>query len=161
MRGRPGLLAGLWLMLPWVGGCAGVTLVPRALDEAVKVEQMNLAFGPDGTGTLILILSVENPTVWNAKVTGVDFELRLDGRRYAVGTRGAGLMMSPGGQSGLWVAFPLSSQPTRDEGPPHLWRVDVRGGVALAFGEMVRLLPFRTERELRLPYFRPVEPEPE
>jgi hypothetical protein len=158
MRGRVWLGA---LVLAGSLGCAGLTLVPGALDQAVKVEQMSLAFEPEGSGGLTLRLVVENPTLWDARVTGVDFELLLDGRRYAVGTRGVSLMLASGASSSLLVSFPLRSAPTRADVTPHVWRVEVRGGVRLAFGDMVRLLPLDTGASLRLPFFRPVEPAPE
>ncbi len=146
----------LLLLLAWMAGCAGVTLRPHALDEAVRVEAVGLAFAPDGSGELTLRLEVENPTFWDAKVTGVDFELRLDGRRYAVGTRGVDeLPLAADERRTLTVSFPLRSAPG---GAPRTWRVEVGGGVALTFGETVRLLPFRAERSLRLQHFRPEVP---
>ncbi len=150
------------LVLPWLSGCAGVTLRPRALDEAVKVEEVGLAFTPEGAGELTLRLEVENPTFWDAEVTGVDFELRMDGRRYAVGTRGVSQPLASDERRTLTVSFPLRSEPTGSDVPPRTWRVEVGGGVALNFGgETVRLLPFRAERTLRLLYFRPVVLAPE
>ena len=149
------------LLLPWMAGCAGVTLRPHALDKAVRVEAVGLAFMPDGSGELTLRLEVENPTFWDGEVTGVDFELRLDGRRYAVGTRGVRLPLAADERKTLTVSFPLQSEPGGDEAPPRTWRVVVGGGVALAFGETVRLLPFRAERSVRLHAFRPVTPAPE
>jgi hypothetical protein len=148
----------LLLLLPWMAGCAGVTLRPHALDKAVRVEAVGLAFTPDGSGKLTLRLEVENPTFWDGEVTGVDFELRLDGRRYAVGTRGvSGLPLASDERRTLTVSFPLQSEPGGGEAP-RTWRVEVGGGVALAFGETVRLLPFRAERYLRLQHFRPGAP---
>ncbi|MFY0525426.1 hypothetical protein ACN28I_20540 [Archangium gephyra] len=106
-------------------------------------------------------LEVENPTFWDGEVTGVDFELRLDGRRYAVGTRGlSGLPLAADARRTLTVSFPLQSEPTTGEAP-RTWRVEVGGGVALAFGETVRLLPFRAERYVRLRNFKPGMPRPE
>lgn len=151
----------LLLLLGWASGCAGVTLRPHALDEAVRVEEVGLAFTPEGSGELTLRLAVENPTFWDAEVTGVDFELRLDGRRYAVGTRGVRLPLAADARETLTVSFPLRSEPGEDETPPRTWRVEVGGGVALAFGETVRLLPFRAERSVRLHSFRPVTPAPD
>jgi hypothetical protein len=151
----------LLLCLPWLAGCAGVTLRPHAMDEAVRVEEVGLAFAPDGAGELTLRLEVENPTFWDAVVTGVDFELRLDGRRYAVGTRGVHQPLASDERRTLTVSFPLRSEPAGTAVTPRAWRVEVGGGVALGFGETVRLLPFRAERTLRLPYFRPVVPTPE
>ncbi len=151
-------LALLVLVLPWLAGCAGVTLRPHALDEAVRVEEVGLAFTPDGSGALTLRLEVENPTFWEAEVTGVDIELRLDGRRYAVGTHGVrGMPLAPDERRTLTVSFPLLSEPVRDKAA-RMWRVEVGGGVALAFDEKVRLLPFRAERYLRLQHFRPLGP---
>ncbi len=75
------LLPPLSLLLLGLAGCAGVTLRPHALDQAVRVEQVGLVFNPKGEGELTLRLDVENPTVWVALVSGVDFELRLEGRR--------------------------------------------------------------------------------
>ncbi|WP_257453003.1 hypothetical protein [Archangium lipolyticum] len=150
------------LLLPWLSGCAGVTLRPHALDEAVKVEDVGLSFSPKGPGELTLRLEVENPTFWDAEVTGVDFELRMDGRRYAVGTRGVSLRLASDERRALTVSFPLQSEPGGAEVPPRTWRVEVGGGVALDFGgETVRLLPFRAERTLRLQYFRPMVLAPE
>ena len=147
-------LAPLLLLLPWLAGCAGVTLHPHAMDRAVRVEEMGLAFAPDGSGALTLRLEVENPTLWDGEVTGVDFELRLNGRRYAVGTRGvSGVPLASDERRTLTVSFPLQSEPSEDAAA-RTWRVEVGGGVALAFGETVRLLPFRAERSLRLPHFR-------
>lgn len=151
----------LLLLLPWASGCVGVTLRPHAMDEAVKVEELGLTFTPEGVGALNLRLAVENPTFWDAQVTGVDFALTLDGRRYAVGTRGLLLPLAADERKTLMVSFPLQSEPVVDEVAPRTWRVEVSGGVALAFGETVRLMPFRTERYVRLDSFRPVRPEPE
>ena len=157
-------MRGGWLGLTLLGGvlgCAGVSLRPGALDEAARVERMALSFGADGTGGLHLLLDVKNPTLWDAKVTGVDFELRLDGRRYTVGTRGASLLLGSGGRSSVWVFFPLRSTPTREEGRVRPWRVEVDGTVVLAFGEMSRRLPFHTETTQRLMSFKPLEAAPE
>lgn len=154
-------LALLLLLLPWASGCVGVTLRPHAMDEAVRVEEVGLAFTPEGLGELTLRLAVENPTFWDAEVTGVDFALRLDGRRYAVGTRGVRLPLAADERQTLTVSFPLQSEPVGDETPPpRTWRVEVGGGVALTFGETVRLMPFRAERFLRLRSFRPVKLKP-
>ena len=151
----------LGVLLPWLAGCAGVTLRPHALDQAVRVEEVGLAFTPKGDGQLTLRLDVENPTFWDAQVTGVDFELLLDGRRYAVGTRGlSGLPLAADERRTLTVSFPLESEPAAGD-PPRTWRVEVGGGVALTFGETVRLLPFRAERYVRLQSFRPGMPRPE
>jgi hypothetical protein len=153
----------LLLLLPLaMAGCAGgVTLRPNALDEAVRVEEMGLAFTPEGPGALTLRLAVENPTFWDAQVTGVDFELRLDGRRYAVGTRGVQQALAADERRTLTVSFPLQSEPGGAEAPARTWHVEVGGGVALAFGETVRLLPFRAERTVRLQHFRPTAPAQE
>jgi hypothetical protein len=154
------LLVPLWLVT-WASGCAGMALRPQALDEAVRVEEMDLTFTPTGSGALTLRLEVENPTFWDAEVRGVDFELHLDGRRYAVGTRGVVLPLASDERRTLTVSFPLWTEPSDTfESPPRTWRVQVGGGVALAFGETVRLLPFRAERSLRLVNFR-LEPPSE
>ena len=151
----------LLLLLPWLSGCAGVTLRPHAMDEAVKVEAVGLAFTPEGSGELTLRLAVENPTLWDAEVTGVDFELRMDGRRYAVGTRGVQLSLAADERRTLTVSFPVRFEPGGAEVSPRTWWVEVGGGVALAFGETVRLMPFRAERSLRLHHFRPTVPAAE
>jgi len=147
------------VLLPGLLSCVGVTLNPRALDEAVRVEQVALAFTPKGAGTLTLRLAVENPTAWDAQVTGVDYELRLDGRRYAVGTRGARVTLDSEQRHTLTVSFPLKSEPTEPETPSRAWHVEVGGGVALRFrDDTVRLMPFKAERYLRLEHFRPLAP---
>jgi hypothetical protein len=158
MRGR------LWpwaLLLPWVAACAGVSLRPHAVDEAVRVEEVGLAFTPEGAGALTLRLAVENPTLWDAVATGVDFHLALDGRRYAVGTRGVSLPLAAGARRTLTVSFPLQAERAEPEAPLRTWQVEVDGGVALTFGESVRLFPFRAERLLRLRHPRPASPASE
>ncbi len=151
----------LLLLLPWISGCVGVTLRPHAMDHAVRVEEVGLSFTPDGAGALTLRLDVENPTFWDAEVTGVDFELRLDGRRYAVGTRGVQSPLASDARRVLAVSFPLRCEPTAAEGRTRAWRVELGGAVALAFGERIRLLPFHAERSLRLAHFRPLHLEPD
>jgi hypothetical protein len=155
------LLSPLSLLLLGLAGCAGVTLRPHALDQAVRVEQVGLVFNPQGEGELTLRLDVENPTFWDAQVTGVDFELRLDGRRYAVGTRGVSEPLASDARRTLTVSFPLQSEPSSPEAPTRTWLVEVRGGVALSFEETVRLMPFRAERRVRLEHFRPGVPASE
>jgi len=149
------LLLVLSLLPLWLSGCAGVTLRPHALDKAVRVEAVGLAFNPKGEGELTLRLEVENPTFWDAEMTGVDFELRLDGRRYAVGTRGVSQKLAADERRTLTVSFPLRSEPSSPEAPTRTWLVEVGGGVALTFGDTVRLMPFRAERRVRLEHFRP------
>ena len=149
------------LLLPGVAGCAGMTLRPDALDEAVRVVDLGLSFSPSGVGVLSVTLDVGNPTFWDAEFTGVDFELTLDGQRYAVGTRGVQEPLASDARRTLAVSFPLRCEPTADEGRTRAWRVEVGGTVALAFGERIRLLPFRAERYLRLAHFRPLHLEPD
>ena len=90
-------------LLPGLAGCAGMTLRPNALDEAVRVEDLTLTFTPEGAGTLEVRLDTSNPTLWDAHITGVDFELLLDGRRYAVGKRSSGLITSRSRSVATWV----------------------------------------------------------
>jgi hypothetical protein len=149
------------LLVPGLGGCAGLTLRPSALDEAVAVRTLSLAFTPDGVGSLRLALDVDNPTAWDADVTGVDFSLKLEGRRYAVGTRGVRRALASRARQALEVSFPLRCEPTGSSTPARVWWVRVEGAVALAFGETVRRLPFRAERYPRLAHFRPLRLEPE
>ena len=149
------------LLVPGLGGCAGFTLRPSALDEAVGVRELSLAFAPDGTGSLQLALDVDNPTVWDAVATGVDFSLALRGRRYAVGTRGVRLELGAHSRHDLRVSFPLRCEPTGSSTPARTWWVRVEGSVALAFGETVRRLPFRAERWDRIAHFRPLRLEPQ
>jgi hypothetical protein len=151
----------LLLLALGMAGCAGTTLRPHAMDEAVRVEEVDLAFTPKGPGTLTLRLEVVNPTFWDAQVTGVDFELRMDGRRYAVGTRGVQMPLAADERRTFTVSFPLQSEPGGAEAPVRTWHVEVGGGVALAFGETVRLMPFRAERTVRLQNFQPSAPAQE
>jgi hypothetical protein len=138
-----------------------MTLRPGALDEAVRVADLRLSFTPSGAGELSATLDVGNPTFWDAEITGVDFELTLDGQRYAVGTRGVQEPLASDARRTLAVSFPLRCEPTAAEGRTRAWRVELGGTVALAFGERTRLLPFRAERYLRLAHFRPLHLEPD
>jgi hypothetical protein len=150
------------LLLPGVAGCVGMTFRPNALDEAVRVEEFRLSFTDKGEGELSLFLDVSNPTFWDATVTGVDFELALDGRRYAVGTRGLLSPVMTSNESRVFVVhFPLRCEPTADAGRSRAWRVEVKGSVGLSFGERVRRMPFHAGRDLRLVHFRPLRVAPD
>ncbi|ATB31323.1 hypothetical protein [Melittangium boletus] len=151
------------LLVPGLAGCAGVTLRSGALDEAARVRELGLAFTPKGSGALSLALDVDNPTLWDAVITGVDYTLRLDGRRYAVGTRGVQETLASRERRALSLSFPLNSEPTGLNGAEaRTWWVQVEGTVVLAFaGSTVRRMPFQAERFLRLPHFRPIHLEPE
>ncbi|MFP2901014.1 hypothetical protein, partial [Corallococcus sp. 4LFB] len=98
-------LAGLFLL----SGCLGVVpFRPRAYDEAVRVEAVDLAFTRDGSGALTLKLQVRNPSSDAATLTRVDFDLRVDGRRVATGEQVLGVPLDGEGEVPLEVYFPLA-----------------------------------------------------
>jgi hypothetical protein len=143
-------------------GCLGVVpFQPRAYDDAVRVEAVDLAFTKDGAGHLDLRLAVRNPSSDAATLTRVDFELRVDGRRFAVGEQGVAVPLDPDGKVPLEVRFPLASQ--RATGTPDdvEHRVELRGGVLLRFGGTERRAPFQDTRVLRLPWAPLAEPDPD
>ncbi len=149
-------------LVPGLVGCAGVSLRSDALDDAVRVEDVTLVFTPKGEGSLTLVLDVDNPSAWDATLSGVDYTLRLDGRRYAVGTRGEALALAARAHQSLTVSFPLVCEPQVSQARTRSWRVAVDGAVALTFaGHTVRRLPFRDQRYLRLAHFQPLQLKPE
>lgn len=146
-----------------LSGCLGVVpFQPRAYDEAARVEAVDLAFAKDGSGRLGLRLAVRNPASDAASLTRVDFELRVDGRRFAVGEQAVTVPLDPGGTTTLDVRFPLASQRATG-GPQEVERrVEVRGGVVLRFGGGTeRRAPFQDTRMLRLPWVPLAEPDPD
>lgn len=150
-------------LVPGLVGCAGVSLRSDALDDAVRVRDVTLVFTPKGEGSLTLVLDVDNPSAWDATLSGVDYTLRLDGRRYAVGTRGEALALAARAHQSLTVSFPLVCEPQGASlARTRSWRVAVDGAVALTFaGHTVRRLPFRDQRDLRLARFQPLQLKPE
>lgn len=148
-----------WLLalctLGWLTGCAGVTLAPHALDRAVHVQEVALDFAPTGEGSLRLRLQVANPTLADAVATGVDYELAVEGRSYAAGTRRVRLELPAGAQHSLEVAFPLLAVPAAPQAPERAVHVALRGSVALLFQDMERRLPFRSEQVLRVAHLKP------
>ncbi|HVG62191.1 MAG TPA: hypothetical protein VNA24_26740, partial [Hyalangium sp.] len=84
-----------WVLL---SGCRGVPLRPEAYEAAARVKALDLRFAPDGSGLLTLKLEVRNPTSDLALMTGVDFELAVDGRRMAVGLQEVEVALGEEGQ---------------------------------------------------------------
>jgi hypothetical protein len=140
-----------------LSGCLGTTpLRPRAYAEAVRVESVAVDFRSDGSGVLDLALDVGNPSSDAATVSSVDFELRVDGRRVAVGAQQVAAALAPDARLPLRVLFPLASERATG-GPEPLPRdVRVRGGVVLRFGGTERRAPFEDARVLPLAWVPPL-----
>ncbi|MBZ4415012.1 hypothetical protein [Myxococcus sp. RHSTA-1-4] len=158
MRARRAVLA--LLCGGVLSGCLGsVPFRPRAYDEAVRVESVAVDFRPEGSGVLDLALEVSNPSSDAATLASVDFELRVDGRRVAVGSQQVASALGPDARLPLRVLFPLATDPVTgagaDAGAPALRNVTVRGGVVLRFGGTERRAPFQDERRLRLDWVPP------
>ncbi|MFP2961433.1 hypothetical protein ACLEPN_27400, partial [Myxococcus sp. 1LA] len=88
MRSRRAVILGLLGGGLAVSGCLGsVPFRPKAYEDAVRVVAFQVDFRQDGTGVLDLDLMVTNPASDAATLAAVDFTLRVDGRRVAVGTQ--------------------------------------------------------------------------
>lgn len=151
-----GVVLGLLLF----SGCRGVSLRPEAYEAAVRVKALDLRFAPEGSGLLTLKLEVRNPSSDPALLTGVDFDLAVDGRRLAVGMRELEVALEEDGLAQeLEVSFPLVSQGAAGA-PSHLsHQVRVSGGVLLRYGPRTeRRATFRVERVMELPWLPPPEP---
>jgi hypothetical protein len=144
-----------------LAGCRGTPWRPEAFDSAARAEALELSFARDGTGLLTLRLEVRNPSSDAALLTGVDFELAVDGRRLAVGLQQVAV---PLGEDGLphsvELSFPLVSE--GGVGPDQTQlrhKVRVSGGALLRYGASTeRRAPFQLEKELRLPWLPQPEP---
>ncbi|HZI11175.1 MAG TPA: hypothetical protein VE153_12365 [Myxococcus sp.] len=137
-------------------GCLGaVPLRPRAYDEAVRVKAVAVDFKPDGTGLVDLELEVHNPSSDAAILTGVDFELRVDGRRVAVGAQQVAAPLAPETTAPLRVLFPLAGEKSTGGTEAVARRVLVTGGVVLRFGGTERRAPFEAKRVLPLAWVPP------
>jgi hypothetical protein len=151
--------AALGLLL--LAGCRGVPWRPEAYDSAARVEALELSFAPDGTGLLTLRLEVRNPSSDAALLTGVDFELVVDGRRLAVGLQQVAVPLSEDGlPHSVELSFPLVSEGALGPGKTLLQRkVRLSGGALLRYGANTeRRAPFQLERMLRLPWLPLPEP---
>ncbi|RKG99660.1 LEA type 2 family protein [Corallococcus carmarthensis] len=152
MRSRRAVLGLLGLAIALcLPGCLGVVpFSPRAYDEAVRVEAVDVAFTRDGSGALTLKLQVKNPSSDAATLTRVDFDLRVDGRRVATGEQVLGVPLDGQGEVPLEVSFPLAVARGggRPEAGSHAVRVE--GGVVLRFGGSERRAPFRDARSLEV-----------
>jgi hypothetical protein len=156
MRVRPAVLA--LLVGGALSGCLGaVPLRPRAYDTAVRVDAVAVDFRQDGTGVLDLGLEVHNPSSDAATVASVDFELRVDGRRVAVGAQQVTSALGPDARLPVRVFFPLASPRATGGGEPVPRQVRVRGGVVLRFGGTERRAPFEDARVLSLAWVPPLE----
>jgi hypothetical protein len=157
---------GVVLGLVLLSGCRGVSLRPEAYETAARVKAMDLRFAPDGSGLLTLKLEVRNPTSDLALMTGVDFELTVDGRRLAVGLQEVEVALGEDRQpQEVEVSFPLVGFPPESQGasrnePRLSHQVRVSGGVLLRYGPRTeRRATFRVERDMQLPWLPPPEPE--
>ncbi|MFY1824804.1 LEA type 2 family protein [Myxococcus fulvus] len=137
-------------------GCLGaVPLKPRAYDEAVRVESLDVDFQADGSGLLDVGLQVKNPASDPATLTSVDFELWVDGRRVATGQQHVDAALAPQGEVSVRVLFPLSAErvvPVTGAVP-----VRLRGGVVLRFGGTERRASFRAQGSRKLTHVPPLE----
>ncbi len=151
---------GVVLGLVLLSGCRGVSLRPEAYEAAVRVKALDLRFAPDGSGLLTLKLEVRNPSSDLALLTGVDFELAVDGRRLAVGLQEVEVALGEDGQpQEVEVSFPLVSQGATGSASHLSHQVRVSGGVLLRYGPRTeRRATFRVERDMQLPWLPPPEP---
>ena len=143
-----------------LAGCRGVPWRPEAYESAVRVEGLDLRFAPDGSGQLTLRLEVRNPASDLALVTGVDFELAVDGRRLAEGLQSVEVPLDKNGQAQeVEVAFPLVIQGAAGTASHLAHQVLVSGGAVLRYGPRTeRRVTFRVERVMQLPWLPPPEP---
>jgi hypothetical protein len=151
---------GVVLGLVLLSGCRGVPLRPEAYEGAVRVKALDLRFAPDGSGLLTLKLEVRNPSSDLALLTGVDFDLSVDGRRLAVGLQEVEVALGEDGQAQeVEVSFPLESQGATGSASRLSHYVRVSGGVLLRYGPRTeRRATFRVDRVMQLPWLPPPEP---
>ncbi|QDE88574.1 hypothetical protein BHS06_06090 [Myxococcus xanthus] len=158
MRSRRAVILGLLGGGLVVSGCLGsVPFRPRAYEDAVRVVGFQVDFRQDGTGVLDLDLAVTNPASDAATLAAVDFTLRVDGRRVAVGTQQVAAPLAADGSAPLRVLFPLASARATGGPEPVPRRVQVEGGVVLRFGGTERRAPFKSERVLPLAWVPPLD----
>ncbi|MFY2556469.1 LEA type 2 family protein [Corallococcus terminator] len=140
-------------------GCLGaVPFQPRAYDDAVRVESLNVDFHADGSGVLDVGLQVKNPSSSDtATLTSVDFELWVDGRRVATGQQHVDAALPPEGQAPLRVLFPLAAERVIAVTGEAAVPVRVRGGVVLRFGRTERRAAFRVQGSQKLTHVPPLE----
>jgi hypothetical protein len=151
---------GVALACVLLSGCRGVPLAPEAYELAVRVESLDLRFAPDGTGLLTLKLELRNPSSDEALVTGVDFELLVDGRRLAEGLQSVEVALDGSGHAReVEVAFPLVSQGAAGTASHLPHPVSLNGGAVLRYGPSTeRRMTFHAERVMELPWLPPPEP---
>jgi hypothetical protein len=160
MRSRRAVL-GL-LFTPVLSGCLGaVPFSPRAYDEAVRVDAVDLAFTREGAGTLTLKLRVRNPSSDAATLTRVDFDLRVDGRRLATGEQVLSVPLDGKAEAPLEIRFPLVVARGGGRPEPVSYAVRLEGGVVLRFGGSERRAPFRDARALDIPWMPGGDARPE
>ncbi|RKG91606.1 hypothetical protein [Corallococcus terminator] len=149
MRSRRAVL-GLVLGSAVIGSaCLGVVpFQPRAYDEAVRVEAVDLTFTREGTGTLTLKLKVKNPSSDAASLTRADIDLRVDGQRMITGEQVMVVPLDGQSEVPLELSFPLAVPRSAARPEPTSHAVRVEGGVVLRFGGSERRAPFRDARVL-------------
>jgi hypothetical protein len=151
---------GAVLAVVLLAGCPGVPWRPEAYDTAVRVETLDLRFAPNGTGLLTLKLEVRNPSSDVGLLTGVDFDLMVDGRRLAEGLQQVEVPLGTDGRSqSVEVSFPLVAQGTAGTASHLRHQVRLNGGALLRYGPRTeRRATFQMEQVMELPWLPPPEP---
>lgn len=124
-------------------GCQGPRLGPSAPEEAVQVEQVTLAFAAEDRGEATFRLAVENPASTAVELSEVQWELWLEGRRFAAGARL--LQQTVPAHAAAVVEVPASLVFRRMEllrGPRHV-RVALRGSLMANWGRGKERLLFQ------------------
>ncbi len=88
--------------------CATLRPPPPPPPLPVEVEELELRFEGDNAGLLELSLSVLNPSTQAATASEVDWELWVEGRRFATGMQSVAVPVPPGERARVQLQIPLA-----------------------------------------------------
>ena len=117
---------------------------PRGPESgAVVVNALSASFPADDRADFSLQLQIQNREGFPGTITGVSWEIWLQGRRFAAGTRMLAESLPTRGSAQLSLTLPLAYRHTAAAAVPIPLEVGLRGGVSVTFAGNEQRLPFR------------------
>mgnify|MGYP001813082248 CR=1 FL=1 len=148
-------ITALLLGLTWLGGCASISedAIKKPVVELRDIEVVGLGFKAQ---TFLLTFDVSNPNPFPLPLNSIEYQLKLDGQRFASGATPCDMAIPAGGNSDFAISVELDLLSTA----PQLLtlvrdskRYDIPYELKGEFGIDVPLVPtitYRTNGSIRL-----------
>jgi hypothetical protein len=152
--------ASLLVLVFWGAGCRPFVVLPAKEVPPVQVRSVGASFSSENHAELKLSLLVPNPTLVVGEAVQVSWELWLQGRWFAAGTRALHEPLPATQTRELSLSFPMAFRTLTVTREPTPLQVGVRGSIDARFGNEHRELSFEDGRRVvtdGAPVFAPTE----